>query len=83
MAFVYANAVGMRGGAFDLSLEFGYSVPPGGGEDPQPPEWKVRVGMSWEHAQAMYELLGSQIARYEEQVGSIPDISKLKQGGPA
>ena len=80
MQLVYANAVVLRGGAFDLSLEFGYSVPPGEGEQPQPPDWLVRVAMSWEHALALSELLTDHIAQYQEKVGTIPDIQKLRIG---
>jgi hypothetical protein len=80
MDFVYANAVGARGGAFDISLEFGYVVPPGEGEAPPVPNWRVRVAMSWEHARAMLQLLEEQIQAYEDKVGPIPDIERLREG---
>lgn len=78
MQLLYANVAGIRGGAFDCSLELGYAIPPGANEDPQPPQWLARVAMSWEHARALHVLLGNQLAQYEEQVGSLPDIEKLR-----
>jgi hypothetical protein len=78
---VYANASGMRGGPFDLSIEFGYVVPPGEGEAPQPPIWQVRVAMSWEHAQALRDLLDAQLREYQNIVGELPSIEKLKISG--
>jgi hypothetical protein len=80
MQLVYANTAGIRGGPFDASLEFGYVIPPGEGEDPRPPIWAVRVAMSWEHVRALHELLGAQLKKYEAQVGKLPDIEKLKVG---
>jgi hypothetical protein len=44
-----------------------------------PPNWIVRVAMSWEHARAFHGLLGQQLATFEEQVGTIPDIAKLRR----
>jgi hypothetical protein len=81
MQLVYANVMGMRGGAFDLSLEFGYAIPPGEGEEPQPPAWSTRVAMSWEHARALYTLLGENLKQYEDQVGAIPNIAVLRKAG--
>jgi len=80
MQLIYANVAGIRGGAFDCSLELGYAIPPGGGEEPQPPQWLARVAMSWEHARALHGLLGTQIAQYESQVGDLPNIELLKGG---
>jgi Protein of unknown function (DUF3467) len=80
MQLVYANVAGIRGGAFDLALEFGHAIPPGANEDPQPPSWIVRVAMSWEHARALYGLLGENLEEYEKRVGQIPDIGQLRVG---
>ena len=81
MQFIYANTAGIRGGAFDASLEFGYQIPLGGGEEPQPPIWAVRIGMSWEHLRALHTLIGGHLANYETEVGKLPDIEKLRIGG--
>jgi hypothetical protein len=80
MQLVYANTAGIRGGPFDASLEFGYVIPPGEGEEPQVPMWSVRVAMSWEHLRALHLLLGQQLQKYEAQVGPLPDIEKLRIG---
>jgi len=79
MQLVYANTAGFRGGPFDVSFEFGYSIPPGEGESSMPPDWLVRVAMSWEHARAFHGLLGDQLAAYEDQVGTIPDLARLRR----
>jgi hypothetical protein len=76
MQMVYANVAGIRGGPFDVSLEFGYLVPQGSKEEAVPPAWLVRVGMSWEHLRALHQLIGDQLASYEEQVGSIREIER-------
>ena len=80
MQLVYANAVGARGGPFDLALEFGYLVPPSEGEEANPPIGLIRIAMSREHAKAMLELLQEQLRTYEEKVGPIPNIAALKVG---
>jgi hypothetical protein len=80
MQLVYANVAGIRGGAFDLGIEFGHAIPPGANEDPQPPLWIVRVAMSWEHAKALHGLLGDNLAEYEKRIGPIRDISQLRVG---
>jgi hypothetical protein len=80
MQLVYANTAGIRGGAFDASLEFGYVIPQGGGEEPPVPIWAVRVAMSWEHLRALHTLMGEQLANYEAEVGKLPNIAKLKIG---
>jgi len=80
MQLVYANAAGLRGGPFDLSLEFGYVIPKGEGEKDPTPTWLVRVAMSWEHADALHKLLGDQLKNYQRAVGPLADIDKLKVG---
>lgn len=81
MQLIYANTAGMRGGPFDMSLEFGYVVPKMENEDPVPPTWLVRIAMSYEHARAFHELLGQQLDSYEDAVGKLPSIERLKVGG--
>jgi hypothetical protein len=76
---LYVNAVGVRGGAFDLTLDLGFSVPPGTpDEPPQPPEWLARVSMSWEHAVGFMNLLEQAIKGYEEKVGQLPDLERIR-----
>jgi len=81
MQLIYANTAGMRGGPFDMSLEFGYVVPKMENEDPVPPTWLVRVAMSYEHARAFHQLLGQQLDSYEDAVGELPRIDRLRVGG--
>lgn len=78
MQLLYTNVAGIRGGAFDCSLELGYAIPPGGDEEPSVPQWLARVAMSWEHARALYNLLGDAIAKYEDQAGKLPDLERLR-----
>jgi Protein of unknown function (DUF3467) len=78
MQLVYANAAGIRGGAFDCSIEFAYVIPPSEGEEPQPPLWQIRVAMSWEHARALQQLLEDQLQKYEGAVGELPRIENLR-----
>jgi hypothetical protein len=80
MALFYANASGVRGGAFDVSIEFAYAIPPTEGEAPKAPLWLARVAMSWEHAQALRDLLDGTLKQYQEAVGELPDIERLKAG---
>lgn len=80
---VYTNTAGVQGGPFDVAIDFGYKalglVGEGEGDEAET-RWAVRVAMSWEHARALHTLLGEQLAAYEEQVGDLPDISKLRAG---
>ncbi len=78
LPLIYANAIGLRGGPFDLSLDFGYVRPPAADEPFPATQWAARVAMSWEHARALHRVLGEQIANYESEVGEIPDIEKLR-----
>ncbi len=74
----YANQAGLRPGPFDIALDFGYLAAGAEGEPPAGTQWIARVAMSWEHARALHDLLGEQIRNYEENVGPLPDISRLK-----
>lgn len=72
---VYANAVKINGGAFDVMLTFGLQqVPPNGApEQEQPPvDEVVRVSMSWGHAKSMIPLLARMVADYESKYGEVP-----------
>jgi Protein of unknown function (DUF3467) len=80
MQMVYANVAGIRASAFDVSVEFGHAIPASEGEVQIPPNWLVRVAMSWEHARALRDLLDKQLEAYETQVGPLPDTDKLKAG---
>jgi hypothetical protein len=80
MPFIYCNSAGIRGGAFDMSLEFSYVIPPGLHEAPAPPVSQIRIAMSWEHARALHQLLGEHLELYETHVGKLPAIENLKTG---
>ncbi len=72
---VYANAVKIHGGAFDVMLAFGLQQGPvDGPEDgrPAPVEEVVRVSMSWAHAKSMIPLLARLVADYEAKYGEVP-----------
>jgi hypothetical protein len=70
---VHANAMAAHGGPFDLTLDFAYRARP---EDD--PDVQVRVTMSWEHAAIMVKALRGMVENYEEQVGPIPDLERVK-----
>jgi hypothetical protein len=79
---LYVNAVGIRGGPFDLTLDLGFAVPRGSPDErPEPPEWLARVSMSWEHAVGLIHLLEQSMKQYEEQVGPLPDLAKIRAAG--
>jgi len=70
---VYANAMNIGGGAFDVVLIFGQQHPPPGGSDQEPKiEEVVRVCMSWGHAKSMIPLLARMVADYESKFGNVP-----------
>jgi hypothetical protein len=71
---VHANAMAAHGGPFDISLDFGYRAEP---EDDA--EVQVRVTMSWEHASAMVKVLQSLVDGYQEQVGQLPNLERLRE----
>jgi hypothetical protein len=76
---LYVNAVAIRGGAFDVTLDLGYSVPADSPDKPPSmPEWLARVSMSWEHAAALMRFIETAIKQYEEQVGQLPDVEKIR-----
>jgi hypothetical protein len=76
---LYVNAVAIRGGAFDVTLDLGYSIPADSpGQAPHAPEWLARVSMSWEHANAFKRFLENAIKQYETQAGELPDVEKLR-----
>lgn len=68
---VYANAVEVTVGAFDLVLDFGFKTPEA--TKKQSPEVVpvARVAMSLAHAKTMLPILARLIAEYEEKVGPI------------
>jgi Protein of unknown function (DUF3467) len=76
---LYVNVIAIRGGAFDLTLDLGYGVPPASPDQPpEPPEWLARVAMSWEHAATLVRFLENAIKQYEDQVGQLPDVEKIR-----
>lgn len=68
-ATVYSNWVRAGSTPYDLSLDFGYRRREG-----PPPEFPVRVVMSWEHAKVLQEVLQTALSDYEEAAGSIRDM---------
>ncbi len=82
LQLVYANSASLRGGPFDIAIDFGHVVGPAteSGEALPLTQWIVRVALSWEHARAIHRLLGEQLSQYEARVGAIPDIEQLKTG---
>ena len=68
LPLVYANAMQAAGGAFDVTIAFGY----GSGEGSFEPA--VRVAMSWEHAALMAEQLQRMIKQYEADIGPVRHI---------
>jgi hypothetical protein len=65
------------GGPFDLTIDFAYRVRP---EDE--PDTQVRVTMSWEHALATAKALLTLVDGYQEQVGPLPDLEKVREEAP-
>jgi len=70
----YSNAVRAHAGAFDVVLDFNFEL----GDAAEPPEPGVRVAMSWEHAAALVRIMGELIEKYQEQVGPLPDLEKVR-----
>jgi len=70
---IYANTMGAHGGAYDVTLDFGFRL------DDQPPEWGVRVSMSWEHVSSMIAALQRMVEDYQAKVGAIPDMATLER----
>lgn len=71
---VYANVMAAHGSAFDIALDFGHRV------KDEPPEFAVRVSMSWEHAVSMVTVLQNLIEHYQGEVGAVPDVEKALKG---
>ncbi len=65
----YANVMQAHGSPFDVALDFGYRAR---GDEEVPAE--VRVVMSWQHLKLVIHALQLQVAQYEEQVGSLPNL---------
>lgn len=71
---VHTNAMAAHGGPFDLTLDFGYRAQPD-----DEPEIQVRVTMSWEHASAMVKAMHQMVDNYQQQVGQLPDLERVKE----
>jgi Protein of unknown function (DUF3467) len=69
----YVNAMGARGGPYDLALDFGQRV----GADET--EWQVRIVMSWEHARSMVDALQDVISKYEAELGEVRQVEEALQ----
>lgn len=68
-----------HGGAYDLTLDFGYRA-----DDQEEPVIESRVSMSWEHAVSMVVILERLIEQYESQVPSVGAIrTKLAEAEAA
>jgi Protein of unknown function (DUF3467) len=68
---VYANAVNITVGPFDMVLDFGFRPPESTQRQSTEYEIVARVAMSLAHAKTMLPLIARSIAQYEEQVGPI------------
>jgi hypothetical protein len=67
---IYANTMSATGGPIELSLDFGYQLPPNGDTT-----WAIRIVVAWEHARLIHDLLGESIERYAREVGDIRDLT--------
>lgn len=72
----HTNAMSAQGGPFDITLLFGYRLDP-----EEEPEVQVALTMSWEHLKVAADALQGLVAQYEREVGKIPDLGLLKEGG--
>lgn len=68
---VYANAVEVTVGPYDLVLDFGFKTPEATKKGSPEVEPVARVAMSLAHAKSMLPILAKLIAGYEENVGPI------------
>lgn len=66
---VYVNWARTLGSPFDLIVDLGFRT-----EEAPPPEFPIRVVMSWEQAKGLLMLLEHEIEHYEEEVGPIRDF---------
>lgn len=71
---VYANAMSVNGGAFDVMLIFGLmqAAPANPGQAVQRIGEVARVSMSWGHVKSMIPLLAKMVADYESTYGEVP-----------
>ncbi len=69
---LYANAMRVHGGPYDVIMDFGERVP--GQEEP---EWGVRLSMSWEHAVSMVAAIQRVVDEYQETVGKVRDMEQV------
>lgn len=71
----YANAMMMRGGAFDVVIEFSIDTPIGDVKPGQMPPIErgeiTRIRMSWSHLKTMAPVIVEQIRSIEAQIGPI------------
>ena len=68
---VYASNANVTGSFFDVTLIFGVVDTSLGPEVGFKVEDRAAVTMTWEHARALYYLLGSRLADYEANNGPI------------
>lgn len=68
---LYANAVEMTVGPFDLIMDFGFKPPESTKRQSTEVEPVARIAMSLAHAKSMIPLLTNMIAQYEQNVGPI------------
>ena len=69
---LYANALAISGGPFDVTLVFGLQQSAPGSATVPPVEEVVRVSMSWGHAKSIVPLLAKIVADYESANGQVP-----------
>jgi Protein of unknown function (DUF3467) len=69
---LYANAVEMTVGPFDLVMDFGFRPPESTKRQSTEVERVARVAMSLGHAKSMLPILANLIAQYEQNIGPIP-----------
>ena len=68
---VYANAVQITTGPFDVVMDFGFKNPEQTQRGSTEYEPGVRVAMSLAHAKSMIPILANVIAQYEQHIGTI------------
>jgi Protein of unknown function (DUF3467) len=69
---LYANAVEMTVGPFDLVMDFGFRPPESTKRQSTEVEPVARIAMSLGHAKTMLPILANMIAQYEQNIGPIP-----------
>jgi hypothetical protein len=68
---LYANAVEMTMGPFDLIMDFGFKPPESTKRQSTEVTPVARIAMSLGHAKTMLPILANLIAQYEQNVGPI------------